>query len=90
MAGGQHDRSAAEAIRDDRWAKETVQDATVHPATGTCGWSQSVMVCGFQRLVSQREWGADRSLDDNGCAQPVSAALPGGGEDGHGTSAGDL
>ncbi len=41
-------------------------------------------------LVTDRGWGTHRSADHLRCAQPVSVALLGGGENGHGQGAGDF
>jgi len=48
------------------------------------------VVRGFQRLVPYWRWRAHRSADHHGRLQPISFALPDGGEDGHVTGAGHL
>src|ERR1700688_3795283 len=90
MAGGEHDRGAAEAGRFGGSAQEAAEDGAVHRTAGACRRAEPGVVRGLQGLVSHRGWRAHRSAYDQRRAQPLSAALPGGGEDGHGASAGDL
>src|SRR6266480_3498471 len=52
--------------------------------------TQPGVVRGFQGLVSHRRRPARRSADHLRRPQPLSAALPGGGEDGHGAGASHL
>ena len=90
VAGGEHHWGAAEARGAGGRAQEATAHGAVHATAGPCRWLQSGVVRRFQGMVSQRQRRAHRSIDHLGCLQPLSAALPGGGEDQHGAGASDL
>src|ERR1035441_1443924 len=90
LAGGKYDRRDAATRGSGGRAQDTAQGAAVHATVRRRAGAESALVRGFQRLVSHRGRRTDRSADRDGCMQPVFAALPGGGEDGHGAGASDF
>ena len=89
-SGGEHDWSDAEPRRVDAPSDKAAAGGALHAAVCIIGGAQRRVVRRLQGLAAQRRWGAHRSADHHRHLQPLSSALPGGGEDRQRAGAGDL
>src|SRR3974390_1654495 len=80
MAGDQHHRGDRQPCRAGGGAAHAAQNRTLQRTAPACRGVQPRLVRRLQGLVEERRRSAHRSVDHQRCLEPLSAALPGGGE----------
>ena len=90
LAGGQYDRRVVTGRRAGGAAQEAAAGRSLHAPVCRSRHAQPRLVRRFPGLEAHARWDAHRSADHHGCLFALSAALSGGGEDGHAAGASDF